>query len=63
MVAELEKEYFQIERFGYAHSSVQTKIRILKVLCEKQFDFNPKFKEHVIVYYFCHATLLLLYGS
>ena len=36
-----------VERFGYAHAPLSTKLTILKTLCERQFDWNPKFKEQV----------------
>ena len=40
-----------MERFGYEHSPMETKLNVLKALCEKQFDFNPKFKELVLIRY------------
>jgi hypothetical protein len=43
----LSDEMTNLNRYGYGHSPVQTKLNILKSLCEKQFDFNLKFKETV----------------
>uniref|UniRef100_A0A914WD34 Remodeling and spacing factor 1 n=1 Tax=Plectus sambesii TaxID=2011161 RepID=A0A914WD34_9BILA len=48
IVPALEAECLQLERFGYVHSPLSTKLTILKVLCECQFDFNPKFKENIL---------------
>lgn len=44
---ELVEEQRTVERFGYAHAPLRTKLSILKTLCERQFDWNPKFKEAV----------------
>ncbi|VDK71715.1 unnamed protein product, partial [Anisakis simplex] len=43
----LESEYLNIERYGYLHSSINTKLAVLKTLCENQFDYNIKFKDSV----------------
>ncbi|PAV74171.1 hypothetical protein WR25_08744 [Diploscapter pachys] len=43
-----EEELFKLERYGYVHLPVSVKIQILKALCEAQFDFNPKLKEHLV---------------
>ncbi len=45
LVPSLDKEYLQLDRFGYVHLPVSTKLAILKCLCDCQFDFNPKFKD------------------
>lgn len=37
----------QLERFGYAHASLPTKLQILKTLCERQFDLNLKLREQL----------------
>uniref|UniRef100_A0A1I7XVS0 PHD-type domain-containing protein n=1 Tax=Heterorhabditis bacteriophora TaxID=37862 RepID=A0A1I7XVS0_HETBA len=44
----LQGELFQLERYGYVHLPVSSKIQILKALCEAQFDFNPKLKENIV---------------
>ncbi|CAI4225720.1 unnamed protein product [Auanema sp. JU1783] len=41
-------ELLQLERYGYVHLPVSTKILILKYLCDAQFDFNPRLKENMV---------------
>uniref|UniRef100_A0A8R1XVP4 PHD-type domain-containing protein n=1 Tax=Onchocerca volvulus TaxID=6282 RepID=A0A8R1XVP4_ONCVO len=48
LIPSLETEYLQLERYGYLHTTVATKLAILKTLCESQFDFNIKFKESLL---------------
>ncbi|MFH4984575.1 hypothetical protein AB6A40_011284 [Gnathostoma spinigerum] len=43
----LGSEYLQLERYGYIHAPISTKLAILKTLCECQFDYNSKFRESV----------------
>lgn len=43
----LDGEELELQRFDYVDLSMNTKLTILKALCESQFDFNYKFKETV----------------
>uniref|UniRef100_A0AC34GHE4 Uncharacterized protein n=1 Tax=Panagrolaimus sp. ES5 TaxID=591445 RepID=A0AC34GHE4_9BILA len=42
-----EENSVQLERLGYANLPLTTKLEMLFQLCERQFDFNLKFKENV----------------
>lgn len=40
-------EFKRLKRFGYANLSLSSKLNILQVLCDTQFDYNLKFRENV----------------
>jgi len=46
----LDNESRQLQRHHYVDISIDTKLSLLKALCDSQFECNAKFKENVRIF-------------